>query len=166
MSALKELKNRLYDVNALHSAGVGLDGGTGRNFFSGTSAADLAVSSDIAGQPDKIAAGAVGGGQLDGSVALSLSELGSSTTGADSIYRGVVARMGVESQSAQRSSAIQDQTVQQLDANRQSVSSVNTDEEMVSMVQFQHMYDASARFLTAIDQMLDTLVNRTGVVGM
>ena len=33
------------------------------------------------------------------------------------------------------------------------------------MVQYQNAYNASARFLTTIDQMLDTLVNRTGVVG-
>jgi flagellar hook-associated protein 1 FlgK len=78
----------------------------------------------------------------------------------------MIARLGVDSQGAQRSSAIQDQTVAQIDQSRQAISGVNTDDEMVSMVQFQHMYDASARFLTAIDQMLDTLVNHTGTVGM
>ncbi len=154
------------DVNALHSTGVGLDGGTGRNFFDGTGAADLSLSADVAGQPDKIAAGAAGAGALDGSVALALSDLGASMSGADAQYRAVVAHLGVASQSAQRSSTMQDQTVQQIDASRSSISGVNTDEEMVSMVQYQHMYNASARFLTAIDQMLDTLVNRTGVVGM
>ena len=68
----------------------------------------------------------------------------------DALYRSLVARMGVESQSVQRSADIQDQTVQQLDANRQSISGVNTDEEMVSMVQFQHVYSASARFASMI----------------
>jgi flagellar hook-associated protein 1 FlgK len=82
------------------------------------------------------------------------------------MYRSLIARLGVESQTTQRSASIQEQSVAQADAARQSLSGVNTDEEMAAMVQFQHMYDASARFLTAIDQMLDTLVNRTGVVGM
>ncbi len=158
-----QLKN---DVNALHSAGSGLDGSTGLNFFDGTGASDLSLSADIAGQPDKIAAGAVGGGALDGSVALQLSDLGTSTTGADAQYRALIAHLGVASQSAQRDSTMQDQTVQQIDASRSSISGVNTDEEMVAIVQYQNAYNASARFLTAIDQMLDTLVSRTGVVGM
>ncbi|HEY3832405.1 MAG TPA: flagellar hook-associated protein FlgK [Acidimicrobiia bacterium] len=154
------------DVNTLHSAGVGLDGSTGLNFFDGTSAADISLSADVAGQPDKIAAGAASGGSLDGSVALQLSDLGQSATGADAQYRALIANLGVDSQGAQRNSTMQDATVQQIDASRQSVSGVNTDEEMVSMVQFQNAYNASARFLTTIDQMLDTLVNHTGVVGM
>jgi flagellar hook-associated protein 1 FlgK len=42
---------------------------------------------------------------------------------------------------------------------------VNIDEEMTNMLQFQHAYDAAARFLTAVDQTLDTLINSTGLVG-
>jgi flagellar hook-associated protein 1 FlgK len=33
------------------------------------------------------------------------------------------------------------------------------------MVRFQHAYNASARILTAIDEMLDTLINRVGITG-
>jgi flagellar hook-associated protein 1 len=33
------------------------------------------------------------------------------------------------------------------------------------MLQYQHGYDAAARFLTAVDQTLDTLINSTGIVG-
>ena len=153
------------DVNTLHSAGVGLDGSTGLNFFDGTSAANISLSADVAGQPDKVAAGAAGAGALDGSVALQLSDLGQSTTGADAQYRALIANLGVDSQSVQRNSTMQDQVVTQIDASRTSISGVNTDEEMVAMVQYQNAYNASARFLTTIDQMLDTLVNRTGVVG-
>ena len=51
--------------------------------------------------------------------------------------------------------------VQNIDAARDSVSGVNLDEEMTSMLQFQHAYDAAARFLTAVDQTLDTLINQT-----
>jgi len=48
---------------------------------------------------------------------------------------------------------------------RESISSVSIDEEMSAMVRFQHAYNASARMLTAIDEMLDVLVNRVGIVG-
>jgi flagellar hook-associated protein 1 FlgK len=42
---------------------------------------------------------------------------------------------------------------------------VSLDEEMVSMLEYQRMYEAAARVMTAIDEALDVLINRTGVVG-
>ncbi|MCL6577618.1 flagellar basal body rod C-terminal domain-containing protein, partial [Kyrpidia sp.] len=51
------------------------------------------------------------------------------------------------------------------DGKRQSVSGVSIDEEMANMIRFQQAYGASARMVTAIDQMLDKLINGTGVVG-
>jgi flagellar hook-associated protein 1 FlgK len=42
---------------------------------------------------------------------------------------------------------------------------VNIDEEMTNMLAFQHAYSAASRMVTAIDQTLDTLINRTGLVG-
>jgi flagellar hook-associated protein 1 FlgK len=42
---------------------------------------------------------------------------------------------------------------------------VSTDEEMVSLVQYQHAYEAASRYLTTVDQVLDQLINRTGTVG-
>ena len=43
--------------------------------------------------------------------------------------------------------------------------SVSLDEEMVDLVATQRAYEASTRVVSAIDQMLDTLVNRLGTVG-
>ena len=51
----------------------------------------------------------------------------------------------------------------QSDAALQSQSGVSIDEEMTNMVEFQRAYSASARVLTTIDGMLDTLINHTGV---
>ena len=42
---------------------------------------------------------------------------------------------------------------------------VSIDEEMVDLVRFQRALEASARVLTAVDESLDVLINRTGVVG-
>ena len=47
-----------------------------------------------------------------------------------------------------------------------SQSGVDLDEETANLVVFQHAYQGAARVLTTIDQMLDTLINHTGVVGM
>ena len=52
-----------------------------------------------------------------------------------------------------------------MDAARDSVSGVNLDEEMVSIVSIQHAYEAASRFISVVDSMLDTLINRTGLVG-
>jgi flagellar hook-associated protein 1 FlgK len=46
-----------------------------------------------------------------------------------------------------------------------SQTSVDTDEESVNMLAYQRAYQGAARVMTAIDEMLDTLINRTGVVG-
>jgi flagellar hook-associated protein 1 FlgK len=36
---------------------------------------------------------------------------------------------------------------------------------MANMVRFQQAYNAAARLITAVDEMLDILINRTGIVG-
>ena len=149
----------------LATTAVGSDGVGGRRMFEGTGAADLAVSADIAGIGAAIAAGVAGGGPLDGSRALDLAELSSSSNGADSLYRSYIVAMGVDAQTTNRRFDVQAEATSRVDAARDSNSGVNVDEEMVNMVQFQHAYEAAARFMTAIDEMLNTLVNGTGVVG-
>lgn len=47
-----------------------------------------------------------------------------------------------------------------------SYSSVSNDEEMTNLIRFNHAYTAASRNITAIDEQLDTLINRMGVVGL
>jgi flagellar hook-associated protein 1 len=49
---------------------------------------------------------------------------------------------------------------------RQSVQGVSMDEEMSNLVRFQRAYQASARAMSTMDEMLDVLINRTGRVGL
>ena len=42
---------------------------------------------------------------------------------------------------------------------------VNWDEELTNMIRFQKGYSASSRCLTTMDEMLDKLINSTGMVG-
>jgi len=149
----------------LGTTAVGADGVGGRRMFDGATAATLAVSADVAGSPGSIGAGVAAGGPLDGSRALALAELATTTTGPDALYRSFIVALGVDAQTTQRRHEIQRVSTARVDEARNGVSGVNIDEEMVNMVQFQHAYDAAARFMTVIDEMLDTLVNRTGVVG-
>jgi flagellar hook-associated protein 1 FlgK len=141
---------------------VGADGVGGRQFFTGTDAASFALSADVAGNPNGIAVGLAANGPLDASRALALADLASSSTGADAAYRTMIVQLGVDTQATDRRHDIQAQATQVLDDARSAQSGVNIDEEMTNLVQYQHAYDAAARLMTVIDEMLDTLINRTG----
>lgn len=49
---------------------------------------------------------------------------------------------------------------------RDSVSAVNRDEETANMVQYQKSYEAAARLMTTLDDLLDIVINRMGRVGL
>ena len=55
--------------------------------------------------------------------------------------------------------------VNQLTTRVQEVSGVSLDEEATDMIRFQHAYQAAARVITTMDEMLNTLINGTGLVG-
>ncbi|MNW68217.1 Flagellar hook-associated protein 1 [compost metagenome] len=89
--------------------------------------------------------------------------MSSATIGAQ--FSAIVGQLGVQSQEAARQTSNSEFLVQQVDTRRQSVSGVSLDEEMGNMIKFQHAYSASARFMTTFDQLLDKLINSTGMVG-
>jgi flagellar hook-associated protein 1 FlgK len=73
---------------------------------------------------------------------------------------GKIAEMGKE---AGKALATENQIMKYLRDWRQSISGVNMDEELANMLKFQHGYNAAARFITTVNSMLDTLINRMGV---
>jgi flagellar hook-associated protein 1 FlgK len=73
---------------------------------------------------------------------------------------GNIAYMGEESE---RALATENQIMKYLRDWRQSISGVNIDEELANMIRFQQGYNAAARFITTVNSMLDTLINRMGV---
>ncbi|MCM3611986.1 flagellar hook-associated protein FlgK [Planococcus sp. MERTA32b] len=77
-----------------------------------------------------------------------------------SAYQELVSVLGAQSQSATRSVANFEATLQATENRRQSVSGVSLDEEMANLVKFQHSYSAAARLISTTDQMLDTIINR------
>ena len=79
---------------------------------------------------------------------------------------GLVQTIGADAAGAL---ADQDTTTRVLDSlteQRQSTAGVSMDEEMANMVRFQRGYQAAARALTTMDDMLNTLINSTGRVGL
>jgi flagellar hook-associated protein 1 FlgK len=172
--ALDDVARSLVEsVNAVHTTGHDLNGVSGRNFFdpSGVTAATITLSADVAGQPDNIAAAApvVPGpgvpGRFDGELARVMSGLADAANGPDARYRSMVSTLGVEVRTAARRDEIQGQLVQAAANRADAVGGVSIDEEMTNMMTAQRAYEAAARVLTAVDEMLGVLIERTGVVG-
>ena len=83
----------------------------------------------------------------------------------DAYYNAAMTKLGVDSQSMDDKVTAQDDVVEQVEDWRSSVSGVDWNEELSNMIKFQQGYQASARCLTTMDEMLDKLVNSTGMVG-
>lgn len=170
-AALDAVADRLVtQVNALHVTGLDLAGADGRNFFepgAPVTAASIALSSDVAGHPEHIAAAApsVTPGQFDGELARTMAALADTPSGADVAYRSLVSGLGVEVRAAGQRADIQEQVAQAATTQASSVGGVSLDEEMANLIAAQRAYEASARVLTAVDDLLETLIQRTGVVG-
>jgi flagellar hook-associated protein 1 FlgK len=160
-------------VNTLHTAGYDQSSTTGRNFFdpAGTTAGTIALSVDVAGLPANIAAGApvlpgpVAPGLLDGEQARLIAGLADAANGANTRYRAMITGLAVETRTADQRARVQDQVAEAAIRDEASVGSVSIDEEMANLVVAQRAFEASARVLTAVDEMLATLIERTGVVG-
>jgi flagellar hook-associated protein 1 FlgK len=102
---------------------------------------------------------------LDHGNADAIAQLRQSATSTDAGYRKMIVELGVQAAVAGRNLDIQSVITTQVDAARESVAGVNIDEEMTNMLSFQHAYSAAGRLVTAIDETLDQLINRTGLVG-
>lgn len=137
-------------VNALH---------TSRPFFSGTTAATLAVAVKPS-QVQTSSKGTAGGND----VALAIAGLREGA--AEQGYSALVEQVGSSVKGVQNEQANLQATVTTIGNQRQSVSGVSLDEEMTNLITFQRAYQASARTLTAMDSMLETLIEHTGVVGL
>lgn len=146
-------------VNAQHQLGKDLDGNPGGPFFTGTTAASMAIHPDIVADPRKIAAADLAAGNLDVSNADKISKLGLLVDGPDSKYRQLINGLGIESQRATRNKEIQTNITKAANDSAESVSGVNLDEEMTNLMRFQHSYSASAKYLSTLNQVMDSLLS-------
>ncbi|BBO66787.1 flagellar hook-associated protein 1 [Desulfosarcina alkanivorans] len=157
-------------VNSQHNSGLDLNGDAGLDFFSPfTGAADITVNGAIAGDTNLIAAAMNGPTVFENppggnSNAIAMAEIqnqllmsGNSATIDDS-YSGLVSDVGRLVSQASVNADHQSTVSLQLATYREEVSGVSMDEEMVNMVQFQSAYTAAAKLVSAVDEMLQTLV--------
>lgn len=80
-------------------------------------------------------------------------------------YSAMVAKLGSDSESLDDKADAQDKLILQITNWRSSTSGVDWNEELSNMIKFQQGYSACSRCLTTMDEMLDKLVNSTGMVG-
>ncbi|WP_303882612.1 flagellar basal body rod C-terminal domain-containing protein, partial [Acetomicrobium mobile] len=80
-------------------------------------------------------------------------------------YLSFIAEIGAQGKRTVTMAANQRALTDQINAQRQSVMGVNIDEEMMDIIKFQQAFNAMARYITTIDEMLDTIINRMGTVG-
>jgi flagellar hook-associated protein 1 FlgK len=151
-TALDAVAKTLHDdVNAAY----------GSAFFGGTTAATLGTGIPAA---STIVAG-TGSGAASNDVARAIAELRNTST-TSSQYGALVRQVGSDAANASDVQAIAQAAYDGAEDRRQNVSGVSLDEEMANMLRFQRGYQASARAMSSIDEMLDTLINRAGRVGL
>lgn len=88
--------------------------------------------------------------------------IGSSRT-FDDYFAESVTNAGLKGEQAENMLLSQNAIMNDLRDLRDSISGVNIDEELADIIKFQHGYNAAARYVTVIDEMLDTIINRLGV---
>jgi flagellar hook-associated protein 1 FlgK len=153
---------------SITTGGLPVFGDTVNISISEDAALKMALSSTVLNDTSKIAAGLSGTG--DGQNALNISNLqnslvfsaggftpGAGTSTFDDFYNSMVGGLGAGSRSSQTILSQQEGVMLQLNSQRESISGVSLDEEMVNLIKFQQAYAASARMITVIEEMFDVL---------
>lgn len=153
------------DVNSAHQSGFALDGSAGEVFFAGTGAADLEVNPNIAGNPVLVAAAAdaltVPG---DNRKAIEIANLqyqlvmSANTVTYNDYYSSLVRDAGNEVLISDAYYKHQSDMMAQLENQRESVSGVSLDEEMINLIKFQNAYTAAAKLIMTADEMMQTVL--------
>ena len=169
----------MQQVNTIHLTGYGptttvpVPPATkvGDNFFTGTGAIDIAVNPTLLQDPGKVATADASGQAGNNAIAFQISALkfqkvmGGGTLTMNEYYNGQVTDRSLLTQRAADNATQQNLVVKSLSDSRESVAGVSLDEEAANMAKTQKAYQAAARMLTAYDEMLDTVINKMGLVG-
>jgi flagellar hook-associated protein 1 FlgK len=142
--------------NVLSSLGV-------NTFFTGSNASDIGVNSAVTANPSLFASGQ-GGDPSNGSNALELSQFASNPLAAlngeslNDNYNALVTNIGNQASAETALSQSQNDFVQSLNSQQQQVSGVSIDQQAIQLMQYQEDYQASAKVVTTIDNLYQTLM--------
>lgn len=169
-------------VNTAHHQGYvftgNLPGAAAGDFFDpGTvsapvTAATIKLSTAVAADINQIAASGDPLAPLDNSVGTAMSALRNDTTTVTfnnggttetgsflGFFRATATRLGLDVNAAADDTTIASLLAEQADTRRQSVSGVNTDEELIQMLRVQQAYTAATKLVKTADEMLQTLLS-------
>lgn len=143
-------------------------------FFTGSSASDLAVNSQLHSNVNYIAAGQVNGDYQanagDNVTATAIAKLTDSAVTISTVwktvsnqtisqyYANLVTTVGSDTRLTQTNAEYHTALTSDLEDQVSSVTGVNLDEEMANLIKYQHSYTAAAKLITTADQMLQTLL--------
>lgn len=84
----------------------------------------------------------------------------SSTTKAtlDDYFNTIISALGIESRTIKNSKSFADTMVNNITEQRDAVSAVSLDEEMIQLMRYQHAFSAASKLLSVSDEMLNTLI--------
>jgi flagellar hook-associated protein 1 FlgK len=169
-ASMNTLAKQIADaVNTAHQAGVDQNGNPGLALYTytaGNAAASLAVNSAIGTNSALVVVATTAAAPGDTSIAARIADLRTtstfgtgSQTPADA-YASLIGQIGSDSKQATVMTGNQNLVLQQLQNRRESTSGVSLDEEATDVIRFQQAYDASAKVISVINEMLDTLINK------
>jgi flagellar hook-associated protein 1 FlgK len=138
--------------------------------FTGTSAGDMNLSETVAQNVAWVAASS-DGTPGNNEAALDIAQLRYEQTmnrdTADFIefYQGVIGVLGTDAAAFQQLQRNDELVVESLELRQEEMAGVSLDEEAINMLRFQRAFSGASRFITSVDELIQIVVERMGVVG-
>lgn len=82
--------------------------------------------------------------------------------GADGFYDAMVGNLATQGSVWKSIMENQTKETESIEDKRQQIAGVSTEEEMTSLLMYQHAYNAASRYITTVDAMLQHLIERLG----
>ncbi len=161
----------LYTENSYTTGAASVQFYEQQEFFTGTDALTIAINSTLLANPNLLATATAPNQPGNGDLARALANVrteslmsgGLSTI--NQFYTAQTARFGVDIRRAKTNAADRLTVANVIDQQRQSISGVNLNEEAANLIKAQKAFEASARLMTVIDEMMNTIINGMGIVG-
>jgi len=170
MARLDDMAGTIMDqVNEIHRRGFDAKRNAGGDFFitipenSKAYARDMAISGAILADSGRIAASATVAGDGDQAAAIAalkdelLMNGGQATL--SSFYASLIGQVARDVAEAGRNSEYQANVLNQLTNQREGISGVSVDEEMMNLIKYQMGYNAAGKLCQVVDEMMETLMS-------
>lgn len=168
----------IQNVNAIHSTGTTYNGtppvaAAAGNFFDATTPATaraIRLDATMTSGSAVAAAGPGNPGPGNNAIAAALTALrttavsltdstGTTSATFSDYFNSTVGTVATNVRQASDEASVQETLKSNAESRRQSVSGVSTDEELISIIEHQHAYQAAARLVSVVDEMMATLVD-------